>query len=192
MFIVVEGATVGPIASQDGSISSSEVYVVFTRSSFSLFLTPFIHPLPSKMVSFLALTIFISSITAITFDLPAPTQIWQNFAAVSASEDANPIPTNPPSRAELARRQQLYQDVIMGPDQTCGFASGSSNSPFGLCCDTCSCGFKTKSGQNGDLYCCDGNSCETRTPTACVDGHAFSVLSSCDLKCQSDSATLVW
>jgi hypothetical protein len=67
---------------------------------------------------------FFSLISALAFDAPVATPVDNGFELMIRGW--SPRPTEPPSMEDLIRRQQILSSVILAPDGTCGYVSGSS------------------------------------------------------------------
>lgn len=103
-----------------------------------------------------------------------------------AVHGVSPKPTSPPNI--LAKRDG--QQVLVGPDNTCGYFFGKKGAPY-ICPDDYSCVFFTSSAQGpGYAACCSEDSCGYHT--ACVDSVGFSSKSECDDGCSVDPVTAKW
>jgi hypothetical protein len=65
----------------------------------------------------------ISLISALAFDAPVATPVWKGFQL--EPQGWSPKPTDAPSMEELRKRQNI-QNLLLAPDGTCGYISGTS------------------------------------------------------------------
>jgi hypothetical protein len=76
------------------------------------------------MKTLFAFSLCIVAIVALVFDAPLATPVWGGF---EIQKGLIPNPTPAPSMEEFAKRQ--VPGLIVAPDGTCGFISGSSGIP---------------------------------------------------------------
>ena len=65
----------------------------------------------------------VSLISALAFDAPLATPVWNGFQL--EPQGWNPKPTEAPRMEELRKRQNT-QSLLLASDEICGYVSGSS------------------------------------------------------------------
>ncbi|KAL1843623.1 hypothetical protein VTJ49DRAFT_605 [Mycothermus thermophilus] len=127
------------------------------------------------------LTLFgVVQVHALAFPGPRPTD---PVALPGEFFNWAPMPTPAPNVGILRRQADLPDTYLLAPDNTCGFISASSKSPYACDNEAAKCAFFPASGRNpGVAACCRGSSCSFRT--SCV------VKDDCDKECQADAGIL--
>jgi hypothetical protein len=77
----------------------------------------------SIMKILIAISLFVSLISALVYDAPVATPACDGFRL--EPQGWSPKPTEAPSWEDLRKRQNV-QGLITAPDGTCGYISGSS------------------------------------------------------------------